>query len=57
MPKDVLFIIDGKEMQPESMKDIDPATIKSINVLKGESAVKLYGEKGKMGVVEITTKK
>lgn len=57
MPKDVLFIIDGKEMQPESMKDIDPATIKSINVLKGESAVLLYGEKGKMGVVEITTKK
>jgi len=57
MPKDVLFIIDGKEMQPESMKDIDPATIKSITVLKGESAVKLYGEKGKMGVVEITTKK
>jgi BlaR1 peptidase M56/TonB-dependent Receptor Plug Domain len=56
-PKDVLFIIDGKEMQSESMKDIDPATIKSINVLKGESAVKLYGEKGKMGVVEITTKK
>jgi hypothetical protein len=56
-PKDVLFIIDGKEMQSESMKDIDPTTIKSINVLKGETAVKLYGEKGKMGVVEITTKK
>lgn len=56
-PKDVLFIIDGKEMQSESMKDIDPTTIKSINVLKGETAVKLYGEKGKKGVVEITTKK
>lgn len=56
-PKDVLFIIDGKEMQSESMKDIDPTRIKSINVLKGETAVKIYGEKGKMGVVEITTKK
>lgn len=57
MPKDVLYIIDGKEMQSKSMKDIDPTTIKSINVLKGETAVKLYGEKGKSGVIEITTKK
>lgn len=56
-PKDVLFIIDGKEMQSNSMKDIDPTSIKSINVLKGETAVKLYGEKGKSGVIEITTKK
>jgi len=57
LPKDVLYIIDGKEMESISMKDIDPNTIKSINVLKGESAVKLYGEKGKNGVIEITTKK
>jgi len=57
LPKDLLYIIDGKEMESISMKDIDPNTIKSINVLKGESAVKLYGEKGKNGVIEITTKK
>jgi TonB-dependent SusC/RagA subfamily outer membrane receptor len=57
LPKDVLYIIDGKEMESGSMKDIDPNTIKSINVLKGETALKLYGEKGKNGVIEITTKK
>lgn len=57
LPKDVLYIIDGKEMESISMKDIDPNTMQSINVLKGETALKLYGEKGKNGVIEITTKK
>ena len=57
LPKDVLYIIDGKEMTSGSMKDIDPNTIKMINVLKGEGATKKYGEKAKNGVVEITTKK
>lgn len=57
LPKDVLYIIDGKEMTSGSMKDIDPNTIKMVNVLKGEGATKKYGEKAKNGVVEITTKK
>jgi hypothetical protein len=57
LPKDVLYVIDGKEMESGSMKDVDPNTIKSINVLKGENAVKKYGDKGKNGVIEITTKK
>jgi len=57
IPKDVLYIVDGKELQSGSMKDIDPNSIKSINVLKGETAAKLYGEKGKNGVIEIITKK
>ena len=33
LPKDVLYVIDGKEMESGSMKDIDPNMIKSINVL------------------------
>lgn len=57
LPKDVLYIIDGKEMDSGSMNNIDPNTIKSINVLKGENATKKYGEKAKSGVIEITTKK
>jgi hypothetical protein len=57
LPKDVLYIVDGKELQSGSMKDIDPNSIKSINVLKGETAAKLYGEKGKNGIIEIITKK
>jgi TonB-dependent SusC/RagA subfamily outer membrane receptor len=50
-----LFIIDGKEAK--SLKNISPADIKSISVLKDGTAEKKYGEKGKNGVVEITTKK
>ncbi|MEY4660484.1 MAG: hypothetical protein RLZZ42_436, partial [Bacteroidota bacterium] len=57
LPKDVLYIIDGKEMPSGSMKDVDPNSIKMVSVLKGENAVKKYGDKGKNGVIEITTKK
>jgi hypothetical protein len=57
LPKDVLYIIDGKEMQSGSIKDIDPGSIKKVSVLQGEAAVKIYGEKAKNGVIEITTKK
>ena len=51
-----LFMVDGKEFNGD-IKDIKPADIESINVLKDESATKKYGDKGKDGVVEITTKK
>lgn len=57
LPKDVLYIIDGKEMESGSIKDVDPNSIKMVSVLKGENAVKKYGDKGKNGVIEITTKK
>jgi len=57
LSNDVLYIIDGKELHSGSMKDIDPTKIKAINVLKGDVAVKKYGERAKNGVVEITTKK
>jgi len=53
-----LIIIDGKEAGEDiNLDSIDPNTIESINVLKGPSAEKAYGEKGKNGVVEITLKK
>jgi beta-lactamase regulating signal transducer with metallopeptidase domain len=52
-----LIIIDGKEVKNKKLDDIDPNSIESINVLKGESATKKYGKKGKEGVIEITLKK
>jgi bla regulator protein blaR1 len=55
--KQPLFILDGKEITTENMDDIDPNDIESISVLKGDAAIKKYGEKGKNGVVIITTKK
>lgn len=51
-----LVIIDGV-ISKKSISEISPDEIASINVLKGESAVKAYGDKGKEGVIEITTKK
>lgn len=50
-----LYIIDGEEFQG-SLDDINPDDIKSIDVLKGESGTKHFGEKGKNGVILIQTK-
>lgn len=53
---DPLYILDGKVLEKGAYEEIDPNTIKSINVIKNESAVFKYGEKGKDGVVEIFLK-
>ena len=55
--KKALIIIDEIKVPNHELKDINPNTIESINVLKGKSAIKKYGEEGKNGVIEITTKK
>lgn len=52
-----LILVNGKETSSEEMKKINPNDIESINVLKGENALKKYGEKAKNGVIEITKKK
>ncbi|MBT3382729.1 MAG: TonB family protein [Prolixibacteraceae bacterium] len=51
-----LIITDGIITGYKSMDDIDPETIQSISVLKKESAISKYGEKGKNGVILVTTK-
>ncbi|MCU0377953.1 MAG: TonB family protein, partial [Bacteroidales bacterium] len=51
----VLIVLDGAVTEKD-LSTIDPETIHSINVIKDESAVILYGEKGRNGVIEITTK-
>ncbi|WP_282135543.1 M56 family metallopeptidase [Seonamhaeicola maritimus] len=55
--KNPLYIIDGKESTVEVSKDLLPDDIEKIEVLKDESAIKKYGDKGKNGVILITTKK
>ncbi|HCY39875.1 MAG TPA: hypothetical protein DHV48_00700 [Prolixibacteraceae bacterium] len=52
-----LIVLDGVIDPIQNMEKIDPNTIESINVLKGESAITKYGEKGKNGVIEIAKKK
>ena len=52
-----LYIVDGI-MLPEGkdIQNLDPNSIKEINILKDENAVALYGEKAKNGVVQVKTK-
>ncbi len=50
-----LYVVDGEVVK--TIKNIQPDKMDAISVLKDESATTLYGEKGKNGVVIITTKK
>jgi len=56
LPDGPLYIVDGKMVSKSDADKINPNDIKSVNVLKGESATAAYGDKGKNGVIEITTK-
>jgi len=51
-----LFIVNEKEITNEEMKQLDPDKIESVTVLKGESAVKAYGERATDGVILVTLK-
>ncbi|WP_339651860.1 M56 family metallopeptidase [uncultured Maribacter sp.] len=51
-----LFYIDGKKSDAKALKDLAESTIKSMNVIKGDKAIKKYGEEAKHGVIEIITK-
>lgn len=51
-----LIVVDGSIRDIEVNK-IDPNTIESVRVLKDKYAIDKYGERGKDGVVEVTTKK
>ena len=50
-----LIYLNGKEFTG-GLNEINPDKIASINVLKNQSAIAKYGEKGKNGVIEIFTK-
>lgn len=58
----VLVVLDGKVLGTiRELKNLDaiikPQNIKSISIAKDSVATKLYGEKGKNGVIEIVSKK
>jgi len=57
---DCLIVIDGKKMKDSAQKilgQLDPRTIESMRILKGDTAMAKYGEDGRKGVIEIDTKK
>lgn len=49
-----LFIVDGFPV--ETISDLSPSDIKSIDVLKDASSTAIYGSRGANGVVIVTTK-
>lgn len=51
-----LVLVDGKEYTG-SLDAIDPQSIERIDVLKDPTSTETYGEKGKNGVILVTTKK
>ncbi len=52
-----LIIIDGKEATEKQMKKLSADKIETISVLKDDTAVAIYGEKARNGIVIITTNK
>ncbi len=52
-----LYVVDGIETTSTALNKLSPDSIESISVLKDQSATILYSDKGKNGVVIITTKK
>lgn len=53
-----LYVIDGVILEKGNIRDVfKPELIENVSVLKGDAATGAYGEKGKNGVIEITTKK
>jgi len=62
-PRDVLYVLDGRILPrgdsasvPTAVRELDPAKIDKIEVLKGAMAKRAYGDAGSSGVVIITTK-
>lgn len=54
-PNAPLFILDGFQVGPQRIFDMDMNMIKSITILKDASATSIYGSRGANGVLVITT--
>ncbi|KIC61362.1 TonB-dependent receptor plug domain-containing protein [Chryseobacterium taiwanense] len=52
-----LTVLNGKIVDFKNLQELDPDSIKTINILKGFSAKALYGSKAQNGVILVTTKK
>ena len=51
-----LYVINGVPISEDEFRNVSPDAIKSMEVLKDASATAIYGNRGKNGVVLITTK-
>ncbi|MGC4103363.1 N-acetylmuramoyl-L-alanine amidase [Ferruginibacter sp.] len=51
-----VIYVEGKKITPAELNKIDPATISSVNILKGEKLDEIAGEKGKTAVINVSLK-
>jgi hypothetical protein len=56
MAGEPLYFLDGRQITKTEMDKIDPNTMESVNVLKGEHAVKAFGQAANNGVILIKLK-
>lgn len=54
---ELMLVIDGEKVTMEEFQKLKPTDIKSITVLKGEPAAKLWGTEAVNGVIEVNTNK
>lgn len=52
-----LIVVDGILVERDVLLEMAPEDIKSVDVFKGGLATAIYGDKGKNGVIVITTKR
>lgn len=51
-----IYIVDGVECTKQEIEKLDSEKFESITVLKGEAAIRAYGERARGGVIIVTTK-
>ncbi|WP_428223347.1 SusC/RagA family TonB-linked outer membrane protein [Flavobacterium sp.] len=54
---EALVVIDGAISNANTLQQLPPEIIESMNVIKGQQGAALYGEQGSNGVIVVTTKK
>src|SRR5690606_10854288 len=57
LPNNAIYFIDDKQASKKDVDNLKSEKIKTVKVIKGDKAVKDYGDKGKNGVILITTRK
>ena len=54
-PDHGLFYLDGKEIKESAVRKLDPNKIATLNIYRGEDAIKRHGKKAANGAIEFTT--
>ena len=54
---ELMLVIDGEKVTKEEFQKLKPSDIKSMTILRGEPAVKLWGPEAANGGVEVNTNK